>query len=241
MPITWAFALLLVGLIWKYKSTGKKLIWSSLLVFYLFSNQFIFNSVVGSWEPAMTDFNEIEGKYQYAVILGGYSVYSPEVNQVNFSEAADRYTAVIQLYNRGIAKKIILCGGQGNIFGFTETEGVYMGRHMQSLGIPKRDIIVEGRSQNTYQNAVECKKILDSLNVKEPVLLITSTTHMNRSSACFKKQNIDHIPILVDGCTGPHKWLFDFLFLPDSYTLFAWNKIIHEWMGLLVYKIAGYI
>jgi uncharacterized SAM-binding protein YcdF (DUF218 family) len=239
-PVTWVFISLLAALWWRNKRKGKRLLIVAFVLFYTFSNEFVFNTVVGTWEPPMTDLNSIDSKYKIGVVLGGYSVYAPGVDQVNFSESSDRFTTALKLYRQGVIKKIMICGGQGNIFGFTETEGTYIGRFTEQIGIPKRDIIVEPNSKNTYQNAVECKKILDSLRINEEVILLTSTTHMPRSSACFSKVGIPHKPVLVDGITGPQKLLFDYLFIPNAYVLFAWNKIFHEWIGLVVYNLVGY-
>lgn len=239
-PIIWISFLLLLGLITKSSKKRKRLTWLSLILLFLFSNQFVFNSINRLWEPQMTDLNSIENKYEIGVILGGYSVQAPRVNQVNFSESADRFTVGLQLYRQKKIKKIMLCGGHGSIYSYTDPEGKYIGDLTLKLGVPKRDIIIESNSKNTHQNAVECKKVLDSLNISQNILLITSTTHMPRSMACFKKVGIDPVPVAVDGSAGEHVLLLDYLLLPDAYILLSWNKIFHEWLGLIAYKIAGY-
>ena len=239
-PITWIFLCLLIGLLIKNRSRGKKLIWTSLILLYFFSNQLIFNQINGLWEPPMTDLNSIEKKFKIGVVLGGSSVMAPKANQINFSESADRYITGLELYQRGKIKKVMFCGGHGNVFSNTDPEGKYSADLAVRLKLPKRDIVVEGESKNTRQNAVNCKRILDSLKITEPILLITSSLHMPRSIACFKKVGIDVIPVCVDGKVGTHKWLLDYVFLPDAYTILSWNQVFHEAIGALVYKIMGY-
>lgn len=239
-PITWVFLTLVFGLVLKNRSRGKKLLWTSLILLYLFSNQFLYNQINGLWEPPMTDLNSIEAKYPVGVVLGGFSVMAPKSHQVNFSESADRFTVGLELYHQKKIKKIFFCGGHGNIFNKTDPEGKYSADLAVRMNIPARNILVESDSKNTRQNAVNCKRVLDSLNIKEPILLITSSSHMPRSVACFKKVGIEVIPVCVDGKVGEHKWLFDYLFLPDAYILLSWNQVFHEAIGSVVYKIMGY-
>tara|TARA_B100000508_G_scaffold139865_1_gene139165 strand:- start:11400 stop:12095 length:696 start_codon:yes stop_codon:yes gene_type:complete len=230
----------LLGLILKNKARGKKLIWTSLILLYIFSNQFIHNQVNGIWEPPMTNLESIQGKYPVGVVLGGYSIMAPAAHQVNFNEAADRLVTGLELYQQKKIKKILFCGGHGNIFHDTPPEGQYIAELALRLNIPKKDILVESASKNTWQNAVNCKVVLDSLEITGPVLLITSCTHMSRSLACFNKVGIEAVPVCVDGISGKHKWLFDYLFLPDAYIIMSWNRVIHEWIGTVVYKLMGY-
>lgn len=45
------------------------------------------------------------------------------------------------------------------------------------MGIPASSIFVEDRSNDTFDNAVYAKRILDSLQLSPPYLLITSANH----------------------------------------------------------------
>lgn len=239
-PIFWIGALLLAAIFVKNAGLKKKLLIAAFATFYLFSNSFLFDEIVGPWEPKM---NEVDPnkKYDCVVVLGGYSVYAPRVKQINLSESADRLTNTLPLYHSGQVNKIILAGGPGNLYDFNEPEAIYAANYLESVGVKRKDIITEPDSRNTHQNAVNAKKLIDSLNIKEPILLVTSTTHMPRSSACFEKQGIAHDQYRVDGLVGERKFYFDHLFIPNAFVLLKWNVIIHEWLGLISYKIAGYI
>lgn len=240
MPITWIVLILAVGLLHKNARKGKRMLWIGFILLYVFSNEFVFNQINRIWEPKMTDIETITQRHPVGVVLGGYSVDAPSSNQVNFMESADRFTVGIQLYHTKRIKKLFFVGGHGQLIHDTDPEGLYSARLAEQMGIPTKDLIVESKSKNTWQNAVNCKRILDSLRIEEPILLITSTTHMPRSLGCFKQVGIDAIPVCVDGVTDEVKWKFDFFFLPNSWVLMSWNRIIHEWIGLVVYKIMGY-
>ena len=240
MPLIWVVVLFFLGLIIKNRTKGKRLLWLSFVLLYLFSNEFIFNEVNRIWEPEMTSMNVLE-KHEVGIVLGGYSVFATKANQVNFSESADRFIAGIELYKQKKIKKLMYCGGHGSLFNYHAPEGQYSVELAARLGIPERDLIVESNSKNTWQNAVNSKKVLDSLGINGSVILITSSVHMPRSLGCYNKVGFkDVTPYVVDGSTGPHKWLIDYLLIPNPYTLMSWNKIIHEWIGLATYKLIGY-
>jgi uncharacterized SAM-binding protein YcdF (DUF218 family) len=96
------------------------------------------------------------------------------------------------------------------------------------------------KSGNTHENAVYTKMFFaDKLTGK--VLLISSGWHLKRAGAAFKKAGIDITPYSTDRYSGPVKFDFDYLLLPSAETLFNWEKLMHEWIGCLVYKIRGYI
>jgi len=239
-PIVWIFILFIAAVTVKNTKRKKYFLIAGFATFYLFSNSFVFDEIVGAWEPEMNTVS-IHEKYDLAIVLGGYSDFAPGVKQVNFGATADRLNAVLPLYESGQVKRILLSGGAGNLYDFNGAEAEYITEYLKSIGVKSKHIIVEPKSRNTYQNAVEAKRIIDSLGIESNVLLITSTTHMKRSSACFDKQLIKYDEYRVDGLTGARKFYLDHLFIPNAETLFKWNIIIHEWLGLISYKIAGYI
>ena len=75
-------------------------------------------------------------------------------------------------------------------------------------------------------------RVLDSLSVEDAFKEV--------KKQLIKKVGIDVIPVCVDGKVGTHKWLLDYVFLPDAYIILSWNQVFHEAIGALVYKIMGY-
>ena len=62
------------------------------------------------------------------------------------------------------------------------------------MGIPDSVIFVEDRSNDTFDNAVYAKQILDSLQLSPPYLLITSAHHIPRASLIFKNAGVITAP-----------------------------------------------
>jgi len=57
---------------------------------------------------------------------------------------------------------------------------------------------------------------------------------------CFKKEGIQVTPYSTDRYSGPIKFELDYLLFPSASTLFNWEKLIHEWVGVISYKLVGY-
>jgi uncharacterized SAM-binding protein YcdF (DUF218 family) len=103
-------------------------------------------------------------------------------------------------------------------------------------------VISEIMSRNTIENAIYTKKILDSLNINDSILLITSATHMPRSIACFKKYGIKFIPYPVQQLANEERnYSFSSFFIPNSNAINHFQTLLHEWVGIISYKLSGKI
>jgi uncharacterized SAM-binding protein YcdF (DUF218 family) len=114
--------------------------------------------------------------------------------------------------------------------------------YLRQVGVPEEDILLETEARNTYENALLAGEIIRKKFPQAPVLLITSAFHMRRASACFKKQGLLFDTFPGDYYSrGRRKYgLTDFL-LPQQEALLLWSKLFKEWMGMVAYKMAGYI
>jgi uncharacterized SAM-binding protein YcdF (DUF218 family) len=112
--------------------------------------------------------------------------------------------------------------------------------YLTGIDIPAKDIITEKKSRNTHENAYYTAKLLQNYKYTKP-LLITSAIHIKRAEACFKKTGLNCDTFPVDYYSGDMQYnLFDF-FIPSVQALFYWNLYIHEIIGIISYKISGYI
>ena len=108
------------------------------------------------------------------------------------------------------------------------------------MGIPEQDFIIETESRNTRENAVFTKQVLDKEIPGGNFLLITSAFHMRRSLGCFNRAGMKVDYYSTDRFSGPRKFEFDNLFIPNSQAFESWKMLIHEVTGFIVYKISGY-
>src|SRR5438445_612132 len=57
---------------------------------------------------------------------------------------------------------------------------------------------------------------------------------------CLKKAGIIATPYSTDRYSGPRKFEFDHLFIPNLSAMMDWNNFIKEIIGFITYKIVGY-
>ncbi len=237
-PILWILGFIVWSILVKNNTTRKKILVSIFVLIFLFTNRAFLNLFVSGFEIPPTQIQN--QKYESGIVLGGYSSFQENVNRLQFSETSDRLFQTIVLYKRGIISKIILTGGSGSLLQ-TNKESLYAKKYLIEIGIPEIDIISDPESKNTIENAINTKRILDSLDFKKPQLLITSASHMRRSMACFEKQNVYVIPFSVNAMTNTSTPNLEFYLVPQIWVLINWEKLIHEWAGYIAYKLTGKI
>ena len=240
-PIVWVTALLIWALLTKDARKKRKLVIITFIVFYFFSNSFIIDEFMRPYETPAIQESAITGKYDAAIVLGGMIAYDPSFVRPQFDRAVDRLMQAVSLYKDGKVRRIFISGGSGSVLEKNVLEGAILHDYLIKLGIPDSSIVVEKYSKNTHENATFSKPILDSLNKHGRFILITSAFHMPRAMRCFKKVGINVTPFSADRYSGPRKFVFDYMFIPATGALDEWNVLLHEWIGMGMYKIAGYI
>ncbi|HEY0029782.1 MAG TPA: YdcF family protein [Bacteroidia bacterium] len=238
-PIVWIIALFVVFIYSKNEKRKRKcFIWAFAFLLF-FTNGFIFDEFARAWEIPAKRYEELK-TYEAGIVLGGMSVYDEDLDRPQFYRGVDRLLQAVELYKRGYIKKIIFTGGSGRVLHPEMKEGDYLKRYMLFMGVPEKDFIIESESQNTRENAVFTKKLLEEKQIKGDLLLITSAFHMRRGLNCFKVLGVEATPYSTDRFAGPRKFEFDFLFIPNVSAMDDWTVLIHEWVGFITYKLIGY-
>ena len=84
--------------------------------------------------------------------------------------------------------------------------------------------------------------MLDSLHYSAAdCFLITSAFHMRRSLACYRKVGLAIQPFTTDFYAHKPRYTPDAFLIPSVDAIGNWQKLIKEWIGLIAYKMAGYI
>jgi uncharacterized SAM-binding protein YcdF (DUF218 family) len=239
MPYTWVFVLLCCAIFSKNAQHKKRAIIISLSLLFFFSNPFLINLMMLQWEPAPVAFEKLE-KYDYAVVLTGVTIQKKPYDRVFFHKGADRATQTLQLYKKGLVSKILITGGKPGIIDYGVAESEILKDFFVMAGVPATNVITEVKAKNTYENAKFTAEILNKIAFGKKVLLVTSAFHMNRSVACFKKAGLNFDIFPVDYYTHDPVWSDVFEF-PNTYPFQLWSILIHEWIGLVAYKVTGKI
>jgi uncharacterized SAM-binding protein YcdF (DUF218 family) len=185
------------------------------------------------------------------VVLGGstrLAEYPRPLNEVN--EAGDRLLYAAWLYQQGKASQLVLSGGYAT---WTGPQGVPEAEQMASLlelmGVPRTALLLETVSRNTYENAVEVRKLLEPAGVKQ-IILVTSALHMPRSVAIFEAQAFEVLPAPTDFFVTDADWAYFtsaslplqlINLIPSVDDLWLTSRALKEYIGLVVYRLQGWL
>ncbi|WP_026968465.1 YdcF family protein [Algoriphagus terrigena] len=243
MPLTIILILIIGGAIFLRKKWGKKSLWTGIFLLLFFTNPFLSNLALLAWEPEFKDFKEIENHEIGIVLTGVTNLSKTAYDRTFFNKGADRITHALQLYRMGKIKKIFITGGQGLNPVNPQSEAELLQRFLLMTGVPESDVLIEDQSKNTAQNAAFTKAFLKQRNIStdQEFILITSAFHMSRAKGCFDKAGLKTQTFPVDYYSHDIKYDIPSLIYPAANSLTFWDKLIKEWLGIAMYKVAGYI
>ena len=106
-------------------------------------------------------------------------------------------------------------------------------RVARSLGIPEERLLLEEQSRTTWENALYVSREFD---VTAP-LLVTSAWHMPRAVYSFRRHGMDPVPAPTAYRSDPAPPVATD-FLPSSGGFETSSRALHEYLGLLYYRIS---
>jgi len=242
MPLTVICCLFILSALVKRQALKNKLFYIGLSLLLLLSNDFMANEVALRWEVPITPFRELSKNYAWGILLTGVTKTEEGFHdRVFFNRGADRVTHAVQLYKIGRIKRILVSGGSGRLFATDRKEADDVAEALILMGVPDSSIVKESNSRNTHESAEAVRKILEGTTKPSECLLITSAYHMRRSSACFAKVGWRMDCFSTDFISHRRKYSIGGLLLPSTEALDNWQLMIKEWVGIVFYKVAGYV
>jgi uncharacterized SAM-binding protein YcdF (DUF218 family) len=241
-PFLWCLGLLIWSFFSKKAKRKRILRITALSIILFFTNTVILGEFIRLWEVDGIEPQKME-KYDCGILLGGMSSYNTDLDRLVLGGHGDRIWQTLDLYHRNIIDKILISGDDGDLIEKGLNESEQMKVVLVRWGIPAKDIIVEGKSKNTHENALFTQGLIEKSypHFKNNVL-ITSAIHMKRSLGCFEKIGMNLIPYSTNHYTGKKRgYTFDQIFIPNISSLDIWDLLIKEWVGYIVYDIVGYI
>ncbi len=240
-PLIWFIGLIAAALLAKNNQRRRKITLAALIVILLFTNSFVINILTGWWTVPIKKTEKLEPPYEVGVVLGGNTItFQKDFERKTFNGNIDRLLQAVDLYHKGIIKKILVTGASGDLIYRNQKEGRLMAAFLREIGIPDSNILVDTLAENTHENAVYVKKILEKEGAGK-LLLVTSSLHMRRALACFRHEGMHPAVYATNPLNTGIRWNIEFLLIPDSANLLIWNGLIHEVLGYVVYWVYGYI
>lgn len=179
--------------------------------------------------------------YDVAVILTGVTAFREDIpDRIHTHKGADRFLHPLQLYRMGKIDKFLIAGGSGRVLAGAVAEAEQIERVLLLANVPKEDILIEGNSRNTRENAKNTAKLVEQHPEWKNLLLVTSAFHMRRSAACFQKAGVKASAFSTDFNASERRFTPDETIIPSVSAFSGWHLLIHEVTGFIVYKVLGY-
>lgn len=234
-----AFALVRL---WRRRRETSAHLWLATIPFVLLiliSSPAVSYSSFASLESALQPLIRRPDETQALVVLAGSMSASnakrpePELT----IDSIYRCLHAAELYHRGPRCPIMLSGGHAPHEPDSPPLSHLMREFMVKLGVEADDLLVEDRSTTTYENAVQCYKLLDARQVRR-IVLVTDASHMKRAASCFASVGFTVVPAPCSFRTGRFDVrLSEFIPTPDAAV--GVDEAAHEWLGLVWYWLHG--
>ena len=240
-PLTHIFILVVLALLFHHNPRVVK--WClglAFAVFLIFGTYFVPDIFTHLLENRYQVPDELP-RVDAVVVLAGVvnlSLSTPEY--IEFNESIERIITGIQLLKQGYARTLLISGGTGSLYDQEKKEAPLLRNFAIEFGVPESQILMESASRNTYENALQTRQIMQEHGISQ-VMLVTTAIHLPRAMACFHKLGIAPIAYPVDFQLAPN-WKYHIAdIIPGSGAFRRSSVVLHESIGLLAYKLAGYI
>jgi len=175
-----------------------------------------------------------------AIVVLCAGIYPPDkvLNKTRPGEMTlCRCIRAAELYHQGTPCTVVVSGGKVDPCQAGEPCALVMRNFMINMGVHESDLLVECTSKDTYENAVESYRLLKKRGI-EKIVLVTDAVHLYRASLCFRNIGFTVIPA---GCNyTAHQFRFSlFRFLPSVGAAGKNQRVFHELMGLLWFRLRG--
>lgn len=170
------------------------------------------------------------------VVLGGGVISGvADISGRGFPAGAtmSRLVTAIRLH-RATGAPVIFSGGR--VFAKQDAEAPVAKRILMDLGMAADRIIVEDQSRDTMENARFVKEIYLKGNWRKPIL-VTSAIHMERALRAFRKAGMEVTPYPADFQITPEPAYGWSDFLPSASSLARSTFALHEYLGILFYRL----
>lgn len=233
-PLPLYGVLLLIVLAWR----SRKRVWWFVLVWaYLMSIPALPDYVGGLLEnryPPIEDLGRYQG-YPVVMLSSGSKRLDPERGWVNLLANSGWERLLVSVDTaRKVGGELFIAGGPASD-DRREAISITIGRVIETMGMDVAKISLETESINTYENLAN----LESRLRGKPFIMVTSAAHLPRAMGIARKLKLKAIPQPADYLSGRVVGFKSFV--PMLMAVQHWSPILHELVGIIYYKLKGYL
>ena len=232
-PLSWVLLLMLAAL-GSARNAKPRIaggcVASALAVLLVSSSTPVATALARALESTATTTMSPTSTYDVVVVLGGIAAASSTPETPDFNDAVDRLLAGYDVIRRDRARYIVLSS--------EALEDAALSKQLVEWGVDPERIVLENRSANTHQNAVESAKIIRSHGWTR-VLLVTSAIHMPRAAGCFRAEGLTFDTLVVDRLAAVTLSPYEII-EPRADALRLVTLALREAVGRAIYRAVGY-
>jgi uncharacterized SAM-binding protein YcdF (DUF218 family) len=219
----------------KFKRSSRVLYIVATVMLLLMGSGAPANWLLGNLQDGFDVRNEQWGSANAIVLLGAGSEMTdqgPELSAFSYGRLVKAFELYRSCKSRSEDCRIVSSGGDTRGFGKSEAE--LYAEALERLGASRADLIVEGRSMNTWQNAQFTAEILAGQQ-PDRVVLVTSGLHVRRSVLYFSHFGVRTLGVRADYAHAR------VTLLPQAYNIMMADLAIHEYLGVLRYHVYNWL
>jgi uncharacterized SAM-binding protein YcdF (DUF218 family) len=242
-PLTWVLALLALSLAAKRRpALGRALVAAAMALLLLLGWQPLPDLLIRQLESQYAEMSPQADLRDYVgmVVLGGSTEVSfvarPHVQPL-LNDSAERITAPLAMLRHNPHLRMLYAGGGAVQDVSVIREAQLAKMFYDSVGISGPGVVYESASRTTHENATLTAQ-LPGVDITQRWLLVTSAWHMPRSMATFTKAGWNVTAYPVDFRTGQTTPWTEYSLGP---ALRRWQLALHELLGWLAYRLAGWL
>lgn len=172
-----------------------------------------------------------DANYHIVVLGGGHGIDSRlPPNQLLSSNALGRLNEGIRLYRQLPDSRLVLSGSAGST---PISQAELLRQTAINLGVDDENILIQPEPDNTFR---EAEVFAEKFAGENPVILVTSASHMPRAVMLFDRFGIDVIPSPANFRIKEehqHKWIG----LPSTGNISHLKAALYEYAALLRYRL----
>jgi uncharacterized SAM-binding protein YcdF (DUF218 family) len=241
-PYTLLFVLIGLGIAWLWyrrRESRLRLLPVSLafLAFWVLSLPLTAHVVSTTFERGYTRLERRPADTEAIVVLSGSLIVIDDEHAELGASSLYRCLHGAALYRAGAPCPVVVTGGKVDPRTPGPSAARVMADFLQSQGVRAEDLVIEGGSSTTYENALKSVRELKTRGLSR-IVLVTDANHMPRAVRCFRKQGCDLVPSVCDAPVA--RYQFDLTqLLPSPNAARVIQETFHELLGLAWYVMLG--
>ncbi len=241
VPLTYVFLLLAAALVFfRHSRWSKGCLLATLVILLITGTTPVPNQLLRWLETHYERPAALPHADAVIVLTGMVDLRGSSASYIELTDGAERFFAGLQLMQQGYGDVLIISGGSGDPHEQGKSEAAFLRQFAIELGFPPEQLLVDTTSRNTYENAVNTRAILEEHHLSTSIL-VTSASHLPRAMGCFHKLGLKPVPYPVDFRSDPAPRYSLLSFIPGIQGLYQTEVALHEYVGILMYWLVGYL